>query len=335
MKEHEKEPLHGGRVGTQDARAPSPPLEDLMSTGTESDEARGSDLEARARRAAEFEFEVVDDVEAGADAAGTDVDDEADDGAAVEAGDDVAVAAAAAAAAASRPSRTDRIVQVLLVLNLLLIGVVIALPSSSKTGGGEAAPTPRAAEGDALVQPPRQLGNLPSHELWQRSLAAAGKGDYAQAVDLLERYLSGPGVTDLERQLVYNQLAYYLVKDGRMDAAREYTLKAQQLLTRAYLPEDLLDGARKAEANGAHAEMRSAYARFLLQLRQASPELRQREAEAYLKLGDSFRLEAQRPPTMGPEAPGRSAAKNNEAKADAAAPGRDGAPAPEAKDPPR
>ena len=50
--------------------------------------------------------------------------------------------------------------------------------------------------------------------------------------------------------------------------------------------------AQQAADNGNLAEMRSAYARFLLQMKQASPALRKARAEAFLRLGDSYRLEA-------------------------------------------
>ena len=51
--------------------------------------------------------------------------------------------------------------------------------------------------------------------------------------------------------------------------------------------------ARRAEAEGNGEEMRRLYARFLLQQKQIPPALQQVVVEAYLKLGDSYRLEAQ------------------------------------------
>lgn len=199
------------------------------------------------------------------------------------------------------PDRIDRILQALLLCNIALIVLVLVLPSSGGTGGateqpkGSKARAPVASEEpDPFVQPPRKVGDLPQDRLWEHAVRAAGEGEYARAILLLEQYESKAKLTDVERRLVYNQLAYYLVKDGRLEEAQSYERKSHQIMTRSYLPEDLLSSAHKAQDQGQLAEMRSAYARFLLQQKQIPPTLRKHIAEAYLKLGDAYRLEAER-----------------------------------------
>jgi len=196
------------------------------------------------------------------------------------------------------PDRIDRILQALLLCNVALIVLVFVVPDGGSST--EQAPDPKTrepvftAEPDPYVQPPRKIGDLPGDRLWEQAVRAAGEGEYGRAVLLLEKYESQATLTDVERRLVYNQLAYYLVKDGRLEEAQSYERKSHQIMTRSYLPEDLLGSAQKAGEAGQLAEMRSAYARFLLQQKQIPPTLRKHIAEAYLKLGESYRLEAER-----------------------------------------
>jgi len=195
------------------------------------------------------------------------------------------------------PGQVDRFLQLLLFANLAFIGVVLIMPSS----GGAPEPTtePPASElaqepADPFVTEARKIGDVPSDQLWEQAVREAGRGEYPRAIRLLESYLeSDQGMTDVEKRLIYNQLAYYLVKDGRVPRAQEYERKSQQIMTRSYLPEDLLNGAHKAAEAGETAAMRSAYARFLLQQKQVPPTLRKFIAEAYLELGNSYRLEAE------------------------------------------
>lgn len=197
-------------------------------------------------------------------------------------------------------NRVDRILQVLLVCNVALIVLVFVLPGGGTGATTEPAVVPRVQapaadpEPDRFVQAPRKIGDLPDNRLWEQAVRAAGEGEYARAVVLLEKYESKAPLTDVERRLVYNQLAYYLVKDGRLEEAQSYERRSHQIMTRSYLPEDLLGSAQKAAEQGQLAEMRSAYARFLLQQRQIPPTMRKHIAEAYLKLGESYRLEAER-----------------------------------------
>ncbi len=198
-------------------------------------------------------------------------------------------------------STVDRVLQIMLVVNLVLLAVMLIVPSGGNKPSdptpartGTAATTTEKAP-DSFVQPPRVIGALPNSGLWEESVRAAGEGDYRGAAAVLQRYLAtSNGMTDLERRLVYNQLAFYLTKDGRIAEAHEYERKSQQLMARSYLPDDLLNSARRAAQQGQIAAMRSAYARLLLQQKQIPPTLRKSIAEAYLKLGDSYRLEANR-----------------------------------------
>ena len=74
----------------------------------------------------------------------------------------------------------------------------------------------------------------------------------------------------------------------------KYLRQANQILRRSYLPDDLLRSARRAEEAGDAAQMRAAYARFLLQQSMVPASERQAIHEAYLKLGDSYRMQAER-----------------------------------------
>lgn len=201
--------------------------------------------------------------------------------------------------AIARSTRVDRVLQVLLLCNLTLITGLIMFPTSSAPE-----PTPESkrpafiGEGDTtqpdpFVQELRVATEVPTSQLWEHAVRAAGEGDYARAVVLLEQHLTTTHpMTDVEKRLIYNQLALYLVRDGRMSEAQEYERRSSQLMSRSYLPEDLLASAHKAAESGQLSQMRKAYARFLLQQKQIPPSLRKHIAEAYLRLGDSYRLEA-------------------------------------------
>jgi hypothetical protein len=192
--------------------------------------------------------------------------------------------------ATASPARAHWALRALLIVNLALMGIVLAWP----TGKAPAEHSPQgAAPTDPFLLPPRTLGGLPSGKHWDAAVQAAGRGELAQAVQLLEQYLQvAPAITDVERRLVYNQIAYYLAKDGHTAQALEYERRSSQLMSRSHLPEDLLQSAHRAAAEGKVAEMRAAYARFLLQQKQIPPSLRKHVAEAYLRLGDSYRMEA-------------------------------------------
>ena len=74
--------------------------------------------------------------------------------------------------------------------------------------------------------------------------------------------------------------------------ALEHERLARQDADRAALPEELLRQARAAQARGDGAAMRRAYAQFLLQEGQMSPELQALIQEALLEIGDSYRVQA-------------------------------------------
>ncbi len=191
--------------------------------------------------------------------------------------------------AARSGARLDVVLQVALAINVVVLAVLLGTTSS--TGVTESAPPP--AQSDPVLTPLREIGQLPDSPLWEQAVRAAGTGDYAGAVRLLESYLEAtPQMSDVERQLVYNQVAYYLIKVGRVAESQRYTDRARELLGRVYLGQDLLQAAEAAGGRGALEQMRASYARFLLQLEQTSPAVRQREAEALLRLGDSYRIEA-------------------------------------------
>lgn len=192
------------------------------------------------------------------------------------------------------PERNPWVLRALLLINLAMMGVVLALPIGKAPAPDHTGEQPAPKVDDPFLKPPRQLGGLPTSKYWDEALQSAGKGDLSNAIMLLERYLElSPDMTDVERRLVYNQIAYYLAKDGRTEAALDYERRSSQLMSRSHLPDDLLQSAHRAEQEGKLPAMRSAYARFLLQQKQIPPSLRRHIAEAYLKLGESYRLEAE------------------------------------------
>ncbi len=77
-----------------------------------------------------------------------------------------------------------------------------------------------------------------------------------------------------------------------MEEAARYRSKTRTLVNRGYLPEDLRDAARTAWEDGRSEDARRYFARFLLQQKQLPAELRESVAEAFLRIGDSYRMAA-------------------------------------------
>ena len=123
---------------------------------------------------------------------------------------------------------------------------------------------------------------------------AARRGDYPQAVKLLKQLLrANPDMGRVQLRLIYGQLAYNLLRDGRKREAEVYADRIDRMRAQIALPEDLVRAARRAEKDGRGKDMRRYYARFLLQQNQVRPDMREVVAEAYLKIGDSYRVDAE------------------------------------------
>ncbi|MEZ5966906.1 MAG: hypothetical protein R3F56_23905 [Planctomycetota bacterium] len=291
-----------GHPPAASAQAPSDPIESMMAAGEKPTQRGARDLAEEARAAARAALQPDPE----------------------------------AAPAPPRPQtepgaiRREWLLRGLLVLNLALIGGVVALPigkapvepAASPASGHGAAP----ATGHAAEAPRRSLGFAVGEQgLYLRALEMAGQGKFDDAIATLEGHLrANPYMGEVEQRLVYHALAMFAVRAGRNEEASRYEAAMDRLRIGAQLPQDLLDLARQAEAEGRGADMRRYYARFLLQQRQVPPSLRDKIAEAYLKLGDGYRIEAEH----GAE---RQAASKRAAEAQGVPPaGDDGkAPAPD------
>lgn len=208
------------------------------------------------------------------------------------------------------------LLRILLISNLAMMLVMLLLPhpmetrteyapsGPSTTGEGVAPrpgratplPGPGRATSDPFVQPerPQALG-LPNDPLYETALMQALDGEFALASTTLQAFLAAhPDLDPALQRLVHAHLAYYLRKSGELAGAIEHETISRQMAGRAFLPEELLRSAREAELRGDGEAMRRAYAQFLLQEDQLPPALRALVQEAYLKLGDAYRVDADR-----------------------------------------
>lgn len=188
--------------------------------------------------------------------------------------------------------RKEQVLRLLLAGNLLLMVAVMLLPAPSSTPASTATPTatPTAPPAAQPVPPTPAAADDP----YLRALAAADRGDYAGARAGLDAYLAAsPRLSPGRLEVVYQAHAYYSRMLGDDARAEQYERKAAALLQSHTLPDDLLTMAQDAERRGDAAAMRRIYARFLLQQRQIPASLYKHIAEAYLKLGDSYRAAAE------------------------------------------
>ncbi|MEE9125646.1 MAG: hypothetical protein V3U11_00755, partial [Planctomycetota bacterium] len=134
---------------------------------------------------------------------------------------------------------------------------------------------------------------FPRDNLYEEATLVARQGDYPRAVKLLKQLLkTTPDMSGVALRLVYTQLAYNLLRDGRRQEAEQYADRIDRMRVQTTLPEDLARAAQRAERDGRGGDMRRYYARFLLQQNQIRPDMRDIISEAYLKIDDSYRLEA-------------------------------------------
>lgn len=193
----------------------------------------------------------------------------------------------------ARPGVRELVLRTLLAVNLAAMVVVVLLPQRQRTAveqvleqPDEAAPDPAPA-----VDPAPRLPSLDDPVV--RAFAAADQRDYATAIRLLQDHLRDtPRMAPARRANVLLALEHYASQVGDFAAAADYQRRAEALRHSHSLPEDLVQMALEAEKRGDAESMRRHYARLLLQQRQIPSALYRHVAEAYLKLGDSYRKEA-------------------------------------------
>lgn len=246
---------------------------------------------------------------------------------ALAAGQQALEAAEAAGAFAMPRSRIrEWVLRGLLAFNLLLMAAVLLLPDAARQADPAGAPagdmaghrspvSPAGGDLPALAGGQRRGGGhrqavegpvrrparsvpvpLPeTDDRYARAMLRAASGDLTGAVEDLERYLAAePHMPPAMKRNVLGTLAHYSFRLGLEQEAREFERRASALTQSHYLPEDLVRMARRAEEEGDGDRMRRLYARFVLQQKQVPPSLHHFLAEAYLKLGDSYRIEAER-----------------------------------------
>lgn len=282
--QHEHDPTH--KESTAQAPAAGGPLESLMAEGKKPDPAQAKghgkpDLGAEALAAAQ----AARAPEPGHAAT-------AHHGAAH--GHEPPVGKPSTAAPAPR---REWVLRALLVLNIALIGVTLGLPMGGSkpqpgsklqpSGGDHGEPGHGASTRKATFA-------IDDQTLYLRALELAADGKYDDAIAVLEGFLkANPELAEVEHRLTLQALATFASRAGRPADASRYEAAIDRLRVGAQLPQDLLDLAKQAEADGRGGDMRRYYARFLLMQKQLSPSLRERIAEAYLKLGDGYRVEAE------------------------------------------
>ncbi len=193
---------------------------------------------------------------------------------------------------APSPNRTrERLLRGALIFNVLAMIVVMMLPAP----GTKAEPVVDAhGEAGQHAAPPEREPGSPEqrfHEPWNRALAAAEQRDYASAITILEQYLT-PRMAPSQQLNVLMALAHYSARLGKFQEAQEYQRRADAIDKSHSLPEDLVAMAKAAAESGDQESLRRIWARFLLQRRQVPSWLYKHVAEAYLQLGDSYRLQA-------------------------------------------
>lgn len=198
-------------------------------------------------------------------------------------------------AAPTEPPRMSKkrelALRVLIGVNVLVMVVLVLLPSPK--AGTDAQPvvphheTPPPAH-DPVVQKPS------ANDPVLRAFAMAEARDFRSAIAVLDQYLAETPRLDAGRKAnVLLALEHYATQIGDFAAAQSYQRRTEALRSAHSMPEDLVQLALEAEKAGDVESMRRNWARLLLQQRQIPSSLYRHVAEAYLKLGDSYRTEAE------------------------------------------
>jgi tetratricopeptide (TPR) repeat protein len=200
--------------------------------------------------------------------------------------------------APARPSRARELtLRILLGVNLLAMVVVALLPSTAASPTTATATTSQADDAvthePAAPTAPVQTPTLDDPVI--RAFAAADTHDYRTAIALLEQHLAEtPRLEPARKANILLALQHYAAQIGDFGKSQEFQRKVEALRNSHSMPEDLIAMAAEAEKAGDIEAMRQHYARLLLQQRQIPSSLYRHVAEAYLKLGDSYRTEAEK-----------------------------------------
>ena len=232
--------------------------------------------------------------------------------------------ASAESADPPRGGMRDKLLFATVFVNLALLTVFLVIPglgdkSGKKGGGATTGPETShdkkgATTGDRaeeLRPKPQGRGEaFRDDQLYEKALFLSRQGDYPGAIRALKRLLRvNSDLSDAYKRLVFGALAHNLIRDGRKPEAEEYLDRIDRITKLQSLPEDLVTAARRAMVDGRGMDMRRYYARFLLQQDQIRPDMRDTITEAYLRIADSYRLDAEEGAKADREAEARKAGK--------------------------
>ncbi len=190
--------------------------------------------------------------------------------------------------------RRDVAIGLLLAVNLVaMVALAMLPPATVTTTTTSSAPKASTPAPTPPVAPPTDPDVRRFHEPFQQALAAADRGDYANAITTLEGYLASATALQPSQQLnVLNMLSHYASLANDFKKAQDFAQRAAAIGQSHSLPADLVAMAKAAAESGDQETLRRVWARFLLQQRQIPSWLYKHVAEAYLQLGDSYRNQA-------------------------------------------
>jgi tetratricopeptide (TPR) repeat protein len=197
-----------------------------------------------------------------------------------------------APAAAPRGRGRELAIRALLAINILAMVVIASLPTPGQPAGTKETPPPVPVATAPPTTEPAPAGPKLA-EPWNRALVAAEARRFPEAIAILEQYLAdSPRMAPSQQMNVLLALSHYAFRVNDFKKAQEYEQRANAIEHSHSLPEDLVAMAKAAMASGDQETLRRVHARFLLQQRQIPGWLFKHVAEAYLQLGDSYRLQA-------------------------------------------
>jgi tetratricopeptide (TPR) repeat protein len=199
-----------------------------------------------------------------------------------------------ATAAPPRGRGRELAVRILLAINILAMVVVASLPTPGQpTDTREVLPTPPPVVATPPTTEPAPAPTPKLAEPWNRALVEAEARRFPEAIKILEQYLAdSPRMAPSQQLNVLMALSHYAFRINDFKKAQDYEQRANAIEHSHSLPEDLVAMAKAAMASGDQETLRRVHARFLLQQKQIPGWLFKHVAEAYLQLGDSYRLQA-------------------------------------------